>query len=71
MIKQVLTPLAAAWRAFGLAAFDRVTPPVLDNCLTALARQDRFGPYDTPQLAQLIAAAASAGRFAALLGERS
>lgn len=65
------TPLAAAWRAFGLAAFDQVTPQILDNCLTALARQDRFGPYDTPQLAQLIAAAASAGRFAALLGERS
>lgn len=65
------TPLAAAWRAFGLGAYGRATPEICANCLTALDRQDRFGPYDTPQLAQLIAAAATAGRFAALLGERS
>jgi len=67
----VATPLAAAWRAFGLGAFGLATPEICANCLVALDRQDRFGPYDTPQLAQLIAAAATAGRFAALLGERS
>ncbi|MHC1788070.1 prenyltransferase/squalene oxidase repeat-containing protein [Solidesulfovibrio sp.] len=65
------TPLAASWRAFGLGAYGLATPDIVANCLTALGRQDRFGPYDTPQLAQLIAAVATAGRFAALLGDRS
>ncbi|MYL83564.1 hypothetical protein GTA51_10555 [Desulfovibrio aerotolerans] len=64
----VATPLAAAWRAFGLGAFGLATAEVCANCRVALNRQDRFGPFDTPQLAQLIAAAATAGRFAALLG---
>ena len=62
------TPLTAAWRAFGLAAWGEATPEVLANLVTALGRQDRYGPYDTPLLAQLLAAAASAGNFAALTG---
>jgi hypothetical protein len=67
----VPTPLAAAWRAFGLGAYGAATPGTAANCLAALARQDRYGPYDTPQLAQVIAAVATSGRFAALLGERA
>lgn len=66
----VPTPLAAAWRAFGLGAYGLVTPEITAGCLLALARQDRYGPYDTPLLAQAIAAVATSGRFAALLGER-
>lgn len=62
------TPLSAAWRAFGLGAWDEATPAVLDNLVTTLARQERFGPYDTPLLAQVLAAAATEGRFAALTG---
>lgn len=62
------TPLAAAWRAFGLAAYGEAGPEIGRNLLTALARQDRYGPYDTPLLAQLIAAVASGGRFEALWG---
>lgn len=62
------TPLTAAWRAFGLAAWGEATPEVLANLVITLGRQDRYGPYDTPLLAQLLAAAASAGNFAALTG---
>uniref|UniRef100_I2Q5M4 Squalene cyclase C-terminal domain-containing protein n=1 Tax=Desulfovibrio sp. U5L TaxID=596152 RepID=I2Q5M4_9BACT len=62
------TPLAAAWRAFGLGAYGQAGPEVLGNLRLALARQDRYGPYDTPLLAQLLAAAASGGRFEALWG---
>lgn len=62
------TPLAAAWRAFGLGAYDRAGPEAMANLRLALARQDRYGPYDTPLLAQLLAAAASGGRFEALWG---
>lgn len=66
----VPTPLAAAWRAFGLGAYGLATPAVTAGCLLALGRQDRYGPYDTPLLAQAIAAVAASGRFAALLGDR-
>jgi len=65
------TPLSAAWRAFGLAAWDEASPAVLENLVAALSRQDRFGPYDTPLLAQLLAAAASGGHFSALTCSRS
>lgn len=64
----VATPLAAAWRAFGLGAWGLAGDDVAGLCLAALERQSRYGPYDTPQLAQCLAAAASRGRFAALLG---
>ncbi|KHK03310.1 hypothetical protein [Desulfovibrio sp. TomC] len=66
----VPTPLAATWRAFGLGAYGLATSEITAGCLLALARQDRYGPYDTPLLAQAIAAVATSGRFAALLGER-
>ena len=62
------TPLAAAWRAFGLGAWGLAGQDEEALCRTALERQSRYGPYDTPQLAQCLAAAASRGRFAALLG---
>lgn len=65
------TPLAASWRAFGLGAWDEAPPDVADNLLLALARQERYGPYDTPLLAQLLAAAATGGRFTALWGGSS
>ena len=64
----VATPLAAAWRAFGLGAWGLAGQDAVGLCLTALERQSRYGPYDTPQLAQCLAAAASQGRFAALIG---
>jgi len=64
----VATPLAAAWRAFGLGAWGLAGEEETALCLTALERQSRYGPYDTPQLAQCLAAAVSRGRFAALLG---
>jgi hypothetical protein len=64
----VATPLTAAWRAFGLGAYGRAGPCAAALCRQALARQERYGPYDTPQLAQCLAAAVSGGRFAALLG---
>ncbi len=64
----VATPLAAAWRAFGLGAWGLAGQDEAALCLAALERQSRYGPYDTPQLAQCLAAAASRGRFAALLG---
>lgn len=62
------TPLAAAWRAFGLGAWGLGGQDAADLCLAALKRQSRYGPYDTPQLAQCLAAAASRGRFAVLHG---
>ncbi|WP_300162984.1 hypothetical protein [Solidesulfovibrio sp.] len=58
------TPLCATWRAFGLGAWDAAGPDILENLAVALGRQQRYGPYDTPLLAQLLAAAASRGRFA-------
>lgn len=61
------TPLTASWRAFGLGAWGEADTAVLDNLRVTLARQDRHGPYDTPLLAQVLAAAASRGRFAALV----
>lgn len=64
----VATPLAAAWRAFGLGAWGLAEENESALCLAALERQSRYGPYDTPQLAQCLAAAASRGRFAVLLG---
>ena len=62
----VATPLTAAWRAFGLTAWNAATPDVLDRVTEALAKQTRYGPYDTPLLAQGLAALAGHGRFAAL-----
>ncbi len=64
------TPLTAAWRAFGLGAWDGAAPEVLGNLVATLGRQDRYGPYDTPLLGQLLAAAASGGSFKALTGGR-
>jgi hypothetical protein len=64
----VATPLSAAWRAFGLGAWGVAGEDATALCLAALERQSRYGPYDTPQLAQCLAAAASRGRFAALHG---
>lgn len=61
------TPLTAAWRAFGLGAWGEADDTVLGNLAETLARQDRHGPYDTPLLAQVLAAAASRGRFSALM----
>ncbi len=62
----VATPLAAAWRAFGLTAWEAAPPDALANLGRALDLQARYGPYDTPLLAQVLAAAASQGRFSAL-----
>ncbi|MEL7638677.1 MAG: prenyltransferase/squalene oxidase repeat-containing protein [Solidesulfovibrio sp.] len=61
------TPLAAAWRAFGLGAWGRADAAVLGNLAVTLARQERHGPYDTALVAQLLAAAASRGRFSAIV----
>lgn len=62
----VATPLTAVWRTFGLTAWQAAPPDVLDRVAEALAKQSRYGPYDTPLLAQALAALASGGRFAAL-----
>lgn len=64
----VPTPLSAAWRAFGLGAWGVAGEDATALCLAALERQSRYGPYDTPQLAQCLAAAVSRGRFAVLYG---
>lgn len=64
----VATPLSAAWRAFGLGAWGLAGEDAGALCLAALERQSRYGPYDTPQLAQCLAAAVSRGRFAVLYG---
>ncbi|WP_428560503.1 MAG: hypothetical protein ACP59X_16730 [Solidesulfovibrio sp. DCME] len=61
------TPLAAAWRAFGLGAWGQAEDAIMQNLALTLSRQERHGPYDTALLAQLLAAAASRGRFAALV----
>jgi hypothetical protein len=66
----VATPLSAAWRAFGLTAWDAAPAEALSLLATTLERQSRYGPYDTPLLAQVLAALASEGRFAALTEER-
>jgi hypothetical protein len=65
----VATPLAATWRAFGLTAWQAAPDNTLPLLATTLDRQSRYGPYDTPLLAQVLAALASGGRFAALVGE--
>jgi len=62
----VATPLAATWRAFGLTAWEAGPPGTLEPVARALDRQTRYGPYDTPLLAQALAALASGGRFADL-----
>lgn len=62
----VATPLAATWRAFGLTAWEAAPPDTLALVLRALDQQTRYGVYDTPLLAQALAAVASDGRFAAL-----
>ena len=67
----VPTPLAAAWRAFGLGGWGLAGENEAALCLAALERQSRYGPYDTPQLAQCLAAAVSRGRFATLIGGSS
>jgi hypothetical protein len=66
----VATPLSAAWRAFGLTAWEAAPSGTLELVATALERQTRYGPYDTPLLAQALAALATDGRFAALAGGR-
>lgn len=66
----VATPLTAAWRAFGLTAWDAAPDDTLPLLVTTLQRQSRYGPYDTPLLAQLLAAWASRGHFAALGKQR-
>lgn len=60
------TPLTAVWRAFGLTAWEAAPPDTMELVAGSLARQSRYGPYDTPLLAQALAALASGGRFAAL-----
>jgi hypothetical protein len=62
----VATPLTATWRAFGLVAWEAGTPDILEPVARALDRQSRYGAYDTPLLAQALAALASGGRFADL-----
>jgi len=62
----VATPLTATWRAFGLVAWEEGPPDILEPVARALDRQSRYGAYDTPLLAQALAALASGGRFADL-----
>jgi hypothetical protein len=62
----VATPLAATWRFFGLTAWGAAGPDTQELLLRSLALQSRYGAYDTPLLAQALAALASGGHFAAL-----
>jgi hypothetical protein len=50
------TPLTASWRVLGLSAWGEPPADANDAILQALQRQERYGPYDTPLLAQLLTA---------------
>ena len=67
----VATPLAAAWRALGLGAWGLAGEAEMALIDAALSRQSRYGPYDTPLLAQCLVAAVTGGRFSLALGAAS
>jgi hypothetical protein len=56
IIQNLRTPLALAWGLFGLTSWKRRPENYLRLILETLERQEKYGPYDTDLLSQLILA---------------
>lgn len=53
-IHNLRTPLSLSWAIFGLTAWNQRPENYQDLVFECIEKQDRYGPYDTDQLAQLI-----------------
>jgi len=56
IIQDLRTPLALAWGLFGLTSWSRTPENYRRLILETLERQEKYGPYDTDLLSQLIVA---------------
>jgi hypothetical protein len=56
IIQDLRTPLALAWGLFGLTSWNRRPENYRRLLLETLERQEKYGPYDTDLLSQLIVA---------------
>jgi hypothetical protein len=56
IIQNLRTPLALAWGLFGLTSWNRRPENYRRLILETLERQEKYGPYDTDLLSQLILA---------------
>ena len=56
IIQDLRTPLALAWGLFGLTSWNRRPENYRRLILETLERQEKYGPYDTDLLSQLIVA---------------
>jgi hypothetical protein len=56
IIQDLRTPLALAWGLFGLTSWNRRPENCRQLILETLERQEKYGPYDTDLLSQLIIA---------------
>jgi len=64
------TPLSLAWGLMALSAWQKRPAEAPEWIAQSLALQSRYGPYDTPLLAQLILAASAPKGLLALLGRK-
>ncbi len=67
-MQKLRTPLSLAWGLIALSAWRRRPPDAQEWIAQSLALQSRYGPYDTPLLAQLILAASASRGLLALWG---
>jgi hypothetical protein len=65
-ISQLKTPLALSWAIFGLTAWSYRPSEIRTMILDSLARQKRYGIYDTTLLAQLVVAYFTSGDLLSL-----
>jgi hypothetical protein len=56
IVQDLRTPLALAWGLFGLTSWNRIPENYRQLILETLERQEKYGPYDTDLLSQLIVA---------------